>query len=163
MDNIQPSMAAAVVPAKYAGFWLRFIALLIDSIILSLANAMILTPVFTGLLAIDAPEIVYGENLAILMAPYYLLSNAISLVGGFLYYALMESSSQQGTIGKMALGLVVTDLDGKPISFVKATGRYFAKILSAMIFLIGYIMAAFTSKKQALHDMLSGSLVLKKK
>lgn len=162
MENIQPSITATMVPARYAGFWLRFIALLIDSIILGLANAMILTPVFTGILAIDAPEIIYGENFALMMTPYYLLSNTISIVGGFLYYALMESSSTQGTLGKMALGLVVTDLDGKPISFVKATGRYFGKILSALIFLIGYIMAAFTSKKQALHDMLAGSLVLKK-
>jgi uncharacterized RDD family membrane protein YckC len=73
----------------------------------------------------------------------------------------LESSSMQATLGKMALGLKVTDLNGKQISFGKATGRYFAKIISAIILLIGFIMVAFTEKKQGLHDMIAGTLVVK--
>jgi uncharacterized RDD family membrane protein YckC len=67
------------------------------------------------------------------------------------------------TIGKQALKIVVTDLEGKRIDFVKATIRYFSKIISSLILLIGYIMAAFTEKKQALHDIIAGTLVLEKR
>ncbi len=81
---------------------------------------------------------------------------------GWLYFALMESSKNQGTLGKMALGLKVTDMDGNKISFGRATGRYFSKILSGMILMIGYIIAGFTDKKQALHDMIASCLVLRK-
>ena len=65
-------------------------------------------------------------------------------------------------MGKKALGIIVTDISGQRISFGRATGRYFAKQLSTIILLIGYIMAAFTEKKQALHDMMAGTLVIKK-
>jgi uncharacterized RDD family membrane protein YckC len=75
----------------------------------------------------------------------------------------MESSQYQGTLGKMALGLIVTDLQGRPLSFARASGRFFGKIITGMIpFGIGYIMAGFTEKKQALHDMIAGCLVLRK-
>ena len=84
----------------------------------------------------------------------------VILTEGWLYYALMESSSFQATIGKRALGLKVTGMNGEPISFGTASIRYFGKILSHLIFSIGYIMAAFTEKKQALHDMLAGCLVI---
>jgi len=83
-------------------------------------------------------------------------------VVGWLYFAMMESSSTQGTLGKMALGIKVTDLNGGQIGFGKATGRYFGKIISALILLIGYIMVAFTEKKQGLHDMMAGCLVVNK-
>jgi uncharacterized RDD family membrane protein YckC len=79
-----------------------------------------------------------------------------------LYYALLESSTWQGTLGKRALGLEVTDLEGRRISFGRATGRFFAKIISALILWIGFIMAGFTEKKQALHDMIAGTLVIRK-
>jgi uncharacterized RDD family membrane protein YckC len=86
----------------------------------------------------------------------------IYFVAAWLYHALMECSKNQGTLGKMALGLRVTDLDGRRINFGRATGRYFAKIISYMTLMIGFIMAAFTSKKQALHDFVGGTLVLSK-
>jgi len=77
----------------------------------------------------------------------------------WIYEAAMESSSKQATLGKMALGLKVTDEQGRRISFGRATARYFSKIISGMILLIGYIMAGFTARKQALHDMIAGTLV----
>jgi uncharacterized RDD family membrane protein YckC len=86
----------------------------------------------------------------------------INLVLGWVYAAAMESSDRQATLGKMAVGIKVTDMNGERISFGKATGRHFAKIISAIILLIGYIMAAFDSKKQALHDKMAGTLVLNK-
>ncbi len=74
----------------------------------------------------------------------------------------MESSPQQATLGKMALGLKVTDLRGEPISFGKATGRYFGKFVSELILYVGFMMAGWTEKKQALHDIMAGTLVVKK-
>ncbi|MGB8524124.1 MAG: RDD family protein, partial [Candidatus Acidiferrales bacterium] len=88
---------------------------------------------------------------------------AVSIVMMWIYYAWMESSSHQGTLGKMALGLIVTDLEGRRISFARASGRYFAKIITSLIPLgIGYMMAGFTEKKQALHDIIASCLVLRK-
>jgi uncharacterized RDD family membrane protein YckC len=85
----------------------------------------------------------------------------IAIVLNWLYYALMESSKHQGTIGKLALRIKVTDYSGNRVSFARASGRYFGKILSAMIMMIGYIMAGFTIKKQALHDILANCYVIK--
>jgi uncharacterized RDD family membrane protein YckC len=87
-------------------------------------------------------------------------NNFISMIIAWLYYALLESSSKQATVGKMALALVVTDLQGRRISFGRATGRHFSKIISGAILMIGFIMAGVTARKQALHDMIAGTLVL---
>ena len=87
--------------------------------------------------------------------------NAVSFVAGWLYFALMESSARGATLGKMALGLRVVTSDGQRLSFLHATGRYFAKILSAIILFIGFIMIAFTERKRGLHDMIAGTLVIK--
>ncbi len=89
------------------------------------------------------------------------VSFVLSSCAGWIYEAAMESSSKQATVGKMALGLKVTDLEGRRISFPRATGRHFAKYVSGMALLIGYIMAGFTERKQALHDMIAGTLVVR--
>jgi uncharacterized RDD family membrane protein YckC len=83
----------------------------------------------------------------------------IGIAGTWLYEAFMLSSTRQATLGKMIFGMKVTDLSGNRLSFAHATGRYFAKWLSAFTLLIGYIMAGFTERKQALHDMVAGTLV----
>jgi uncharacterized RDD family membrane protein YckC len=99
-----------------------------------------------------------------LMFVFFLtVSFAAIFVLGWLYYASMESSAYQGTLGKMALGLIVTDMQGRRISFGRASGRFFAKLLTGLIpFFVGYIMAGFTEKKQALHDIIASCLVLRK-
>ena len=79
----------------------------------------------------------------------------------FIYYAVLESSEQQATWGKRLIGLRVTDLDGGQISFGRAAGRFFAKIVSYLTLLIGFLMQPFTTRKQALHDILAGTLVVK--
>ena len=86
---------------------------------------------------------------------------AFSGLAKWIYEASMESSARQATVGKMALALKVTDLEGRRISFARASGRHFAKYISGMILLIGYIMAGFTERKQALHDMIAGTLVVR--
>jgi uncharacterized RDD family membrane protein YckC len=78
---------------------------------------------------------------------------------GWLYFAILETM-KQATPGKMIVGIKVTDMNGTPITFGRATGRYFAKIISSLTFGVGYIMAAFTQQKQALHDIISGCLVV---
>jgi ssDNA-binding Zn-finger/Zn-ribbon topoisomerase 1 len=80
----------------------------------------------------------------------------------WVYFAVLESSEWQATLGKMVCGLIVVDEYDNRISFARATGRYFAQILSALILGIGFIMVAFTRRKQGLHDLLAGTLVTRK-
>jgi uncharacterized RDD family membrane protein YckC len=153
----------------YAGFWLRFVAYLIDGIISCFAFVILLIPLFvlTGAGAalgkiISDGDI--GDDLGAFLGAGFLLGFfGIILVVSWLYYALSESSSWQATPGKKILNLKVTDLTGQPITFARASGRYFAKIITSMIPLaIGYIMAGFTEKKQAIHDMIASCLILRK-
>lgn len=134
---------------NFAGFWIRVLAYIID--IIPLAIIGVLLALLSGDPLIDTDP----------SAPVYGFSDLIGLVIGIAYFVGFESSSYQATPGKMALGLIVTDSDGRRISPMRAVGRYFAKILSAMILLIGYIMIAFTERKQGLHDMIAGTLVVK--
>jgi uncharacterized RDD family membrane protein YckC len=150
----------------YAGFWKRFLAYIIDDVILSVAGAFVVLVIVIifglGMLSAMADD---GEATAALIAAAAsgIIVAAVGLmIAGWLYYAFMESSTNQGTLGKMALGIKVTDLNGSRISFGKATGRYFGKIVSGMILYIGFIMAGFTEKKQALHDIMAGCLVVNK-
>lgn len=145
------------MPAN-GGFWRRVVAYIIDAIILQVALSIVGGVLGVGIgmqmLAID------GTGQASLGAGYWIFV-ALSFVGQWLYFALLEASSWQGTLGKKALGMSVTDLDGNRIGFGRATGRYFAKIISGIILLIGFIMVAFTRHKQGLHDILAGTLVYK--
>lgn len=79
-----------------------------------------------------------------------------------LYFTLMESSKYQATVGKLALGLIVTDENGGKLDVVKALIRNLSKIISSMILMIGYLMIGFTEKKQGLHDIIAKTLVVKK-
>jgi uncharacterized RDD family membrane protein YckC len=91
-----------------------------------------------------------------------LVGIVLGVVLDWLYSALLESSSRQATVGKMALGLIVTDMEGQRISFGRATARAFAKYISCFALFIGFIMVAFTEKKQGLHDLIAGTLVRRK-
>jgi uncharacterized RDD family membrane protein YckC len=151
-------------PVAYAGFWLRFVAFIIDAIVLYFVGTIITLPFIAsmGLRGIMRGHMpISPEELMPLMGAFIRLI-LIRTVLNWLYYALFESSAWQGTLGKKALGLEVTDLEGRRISFGRATGRFFAKIISALILWIGFIMAGFTEKKQALHDMIAGTLVIRK-
>ncbi len=160
---------AAIAPrVEFAGFWLRFVAYLIDSVVMSLGVILVLIPLIllTGLGAllghIRPQEELSDAGVFLIIALIFLFAT-VSLVVTWLYHALMESSEWQATVGKRALGLVVTDLAGQRVSFGRATGRHFAKIVTNMVPLaIGYILAGFTEKKQALHDMIASCLVLRR-
>src|ERR1700722_17732620 len=155
----------------YAGFWLRFVAAIIDGLILLAVRKILFLPfgIRTGMgMGMGMGGIFRGgrqpQDFSALMPMLGLMFRIaiISALIQWLYFSLMESSVWQATLGKKALGLTVTDLEGRRISFGRATGRYFAKILSTLTIGIGYLMAGFTAKKQALHDMIAGTLVLRK-
>ena len=150
---------AYVAPAvRYGGFWIRFVAVLIDGFIVGI----VVWPI-SGMMALAIG--MAGGAVSMPTIGVHLVRGIVGLTFSFcanwLYEAGMESSSKQATLGKMALALKVTDLQGRRISFARATGRHFAKIISGMILLIGYIMAGFTERKQALHDMIAGTLVIR--
>jgi len=159
--------AVGVRPVAYAGFWLRFIAIIIDGILIAIVSTPFRIAIFAmmGMRGVGMFGPRMGEDPAAMLATFFpmlMISVAISGVINWLYFAFCESSSWQGTLGKKALGLQVTDLEGNRISFARASGRFFAKIISGMILMIGYIMAGFTERKQALHDIIAGCLVIKK-
>jgi uncharacterized RDD family membrane protein YckC len=138
---------------EYGGFWIRVGAYVIDYIILQIASTVVIM-VFVGSLAAVNPSDEAAGGVLIVVYVVVLIAN-------WLYHALLESSSWQGTVGKKAVGIVVADMNGERISFARATGRYFAKILSGLILLIGFFMIGWTERKQGLHDMLAGTLVYK--
>jgi uncharacterized RDD family membrane protein YckC len=163
-----PPVLAPILPSPYAGFWLRVVAHLIDDLLLGIGIGILvlLGVAMVGVGSIRSMiESMNGEDFqmpASLISAIIFVSLA-SIVLAWIYNAAMESSQHQGTLGKMALGLIVTDSQGRPIGFGHATGRYFAKIITGLIPLgIGYAMAGFTEKKQALHDMIAGCLVLRR-
>ncbi len=151
---------AVAVPVRtaYAGFWLRFVAWIIDMLILSAIFLIVLMPIVPILFR----RMPFESPMGWPMAPRFFWFGPLNLIGAWLYFALFESSSWQATPGKRVLGLLVTDMQGRPISFARASGRFFGKILSWAILMIGYIMAGFTAKKQALHDILADCLVLRR-
>jgi uncharacterized RDD family membrane protein YckC len=154
----------------YAGFWLRFVAYVIDSIIVYVIQSFIFIPVL-GLLGITfASDFENMENMSDTEA-MGMLGAMMAFSGGafllitiisILYWSLMESSKYQATVGKLALGLKVTDMEGKNLDLTKSLIRNACKIISQMILFVGFIMAGFTEKKQGLHDMIAGTLVVKK-
>jgi uncharacterized RDD family membrane protein YckC len=169
MQPVQPTPQVPPshpVPVQYAGFWRRFVAYLIDSIIIGIVSCVVFIPVFAILgIGIGFSAMEEEEAAGFLLAPligYMLFAGLVLAVAEWLYFALMESSNRMATLGKMAIRIKVTDLNGNRISFGRATGRYFGKILSGMVLMIGYIMAGFTEKKQALHDMIASCLVVMK-
>ena len=155
-------------PTEYAGFWMRFAAYFVDSIIISFLEFLIVLP----LLAVAGFEVLDLESISeignadpevtwsILASAIIGLSTSVLLITWF-YYALLESGARQATIGKMVLKIKVTNANGGRISFARASLRYFSKILSSLFMMIGYIMAGFTPKKQALHDYVADTYVVR--
>ncbi len=135
--NPQATASVAALPeVLYAGFWRRFGAGIIDMVILGVAVSIL--------------SFIFGNAAGI-----------FNTLGAWLYFAFFESSVKQATPGKMVLHLQVTDDHGRKLSFWRATGRHFAKIISAIILFIGYLMIGWTKKKQGLHDIIAKTLVIR--
>lgn len=155
-----PAQLGYFTPAdgvRYAGFWIRFVAAFVDGLITGVAGG-ILGFILGAMLGAVMGSM--GSSMQQIEAAATVMGHVVGYVIAWLYEALLTSSSYQGTLMKYALGLKVTDLEGNRISFGRATGRHLAKILSLLTLLIGYIMAAFTERKQALHDMMASTVVV---
>ncbi|WP_218015245.1 RDD family protein [Brevibacillus dissolubilis] len=122
--------------SSYAGFWVRVSAVLIDSVVLMIPNYM-------------------ANQVSTSFSWLFLL------VGPWLYCAYMESSSWQGTVGKRVFALIVTDGAGNRLTFGKASLRYWSKALSGLTLCIGFMMAGMREKKEAMHDLIAGTYVIK--
>ena len=163
-----PRQTAGPFPARaardYGGFWRRFWSHLIDRFILGVVfmpvGFMVLMPMLAtesvGWTDTDLP----AEAITALLGGILTVA-FLALLGSWLYYALMQSSSRQATLGQLALGLHVTDLEGRRVSFARASGRYFATVLTGLTFGIGYLIMLFTTRKQTLHDLVAGTLVVR--
>jgi uncharacterized RDD family membrane protein YckC len=161
---------------KYAGFWIRFVAYLLDSFIIGIPLTILVFVVLfymvgstVGFEALTDPAFLDSANVeeeltnqeAVTFLVGYLLSILISFLLTVIYFAGMHASKWQATIGKKVLGLVVTDLKGNRISFWRGLGRYFAMAFLSSILMVGYLVTAFTEKKQSLHDLIAGTFVIR--
>ena len=153
-----------VAGVGYAGFWIRFVAFIIDAIIVRVPVHFVGAMLGFGGLALGglSPDAIgHGMALPLMIFGGGVLA-LLTVAGSWLYEALMLSSPYQATLGKMIFGMKVTDLYGNRISFARATGRHFAKYVSGpFTLLIGFIMVGFTERKQGLHDIIAGTLVRK--
>lgn len=134
----------------YATFGQRFAAAFVDGIMCNVLGAIVGVALGLAVAATQSSPVLINA-----VAPF------LGVVISLLYFAVLESSEQQATWGKRLVGLRVTDLDGGQISFGRAAGRFLAKIVSYLTLLIGFLMQPFTKRKQALHDILAGTLVVK--
>jgi len=140
MEDIDPGTRAEL---EYAGFWSRVAALIVDdAILIVLGLALLIAAGFVGAEAV-------------------VIANFVFMLVAFFYWPVLESTDRQATLGKQLLGIQVTDTNGARLSFVRALLRNLAKILSSLPFGLGFLLAAFTPKRQALHDMITKCLVVR--
>lgn len=157
----QASHYVASSDIVYAGFWRRWAALFVDAMLLGIVNYAIFAIVMLvfgmgGMLTGGTnPGELQGAQLVMVLA-MYIVGPTLSA----LYYVLQESSEAQATLGKRLLGIKVTDTDGRRLSRLHALGRWFSHLLCYMTAYIGYLVVAFTDRKQGLHDMAAGTLVV---
>ncbi len=164
------SAARRKLPPRYAGFWRRVAAVCLDLMLFYPAIVVfghLLNVVPTPANRVDwgrtTPSGTLGaEEMQAQIQMMIHLAYFMAFVDFLLapYYILMECSSMQGTLGKRILGIRVTDLNGRRIRFGRSFGRYWARNLSAIPWQAGFVMAGFTAKKQALHDIVAGTLVI---
>ena len=143
----------------YAGFWRRFAAACIDAIVTAVGSVLFGVPVLVLMMLVVIAEDEEPDPVA-LTAVFEGAAQLLALFFSWMYFALMESSPLQATLGKLALRMRVTDLAGDRVGFEKATWRFFGKFVSALLLLGGFVMTAFSARRQALHDWMAGCLVV---
>lgn len=144
---------------RYAGFWVRCGATIIDWIIIAIPTYMILIPMgllSTSSLATNPEEVGFSKGM-LMMVVQQIISIAIPA-----FYSTFFIGRYGATLGKMACGLKVVSPEGGKISYLRAFGRYFATLISSIILAIGYLMVAFDSEKRALHDRICSTRVIHK-
>ena len=157
-----PGSAPAAAPVVYGGFWIRVVAAVIDAIVLGIAVGVLQSVIFGSIFRI--PRLEPGTSIDInALAPLFAFFGVAWLVQIAMAacYEGFFVARLAATPGKMAMGLKVVCADGSPVSLGRAFGRYFAKILSAMILCIGFIIVGFDAQKRGLHDMICDTRVVK--
>lgn len=158
----------AVYYRRYGGFWRRLLAFIIDLIFILIIEVFAigifgfsgtLGKVFKVIQGTPVATAFGAGSLTQTLVPVFIAAAVLLLLIPWLYYAGLEGTRNQATLGKMALRLVVTDMKGRRISFARATLRHFSKILSLLVLCIGFLMIGFTCRKQGLHDIIAGCLV----
>jgi uncharacterized RDD family membrane protein YckC len=154
LEGVTAAAVAAPAIVRYGGFWRRFASATVDGLILFFPDAIL--RVLAGLpspLSLRAlSEDQTGRSLGI--------SLVMTLVWWW-YCSRLESSRWQGTLGQQLLGMRVTDLSGRRISFLRATGRFFAQWLSVLLCGFGYLFNLWTSRRQTLHDLVAGCTLVR--
>lgn len=145
---------------SYAGFWRRILAASIDGVLVQVATVFVVAPIALSVRASLARTLPTPEQMQV---AHQLFAFIIGAHVHWLYCTISESSAWQATLGKKILALRVTDERGRRLSFGQANARYWSKLLSLLILGVGFLMIAFTEKKQGLHDKLAKTLVLKAK
>ncbi|MBL1376569.1 RDD family protein [Zobellella iuensis] len=135
--------------ARYGGFWRRLFAYLIDVLLMALPIGLLLSWLLDPSLA-DPGEVDFQRA-----------ESLYGLVFWWLYFALLQSSPWQATLGKKLLGMKVTDAQGRRLSFVRASVRYLASLLSGALLMLGFLMIPFNRKKRGLHDFIAGTQVIR--
>lgn len=158
--DIEEELGEGLEELSYAGFLQRFAAYVIDNLIII---AILVGILFLFSFAMAFSHEINGQEFDPEDPTVDFMMNILLLVGsvfvGWLYFAVQESSQAQASLGKRMFGMKLVDEDGNRISFQRATGRHFAKILSSF-FMIGYLIQPFQEKAQALHDKMAGTLVV---
>ena len=153
-----PELTALPPRPAFAGFWLRAVAYLIDTLLISLVFGLAAS--FYPSTFIKFPD---AASTSLTSLPQLTpMAFAITITVTWFYYTIFEASAWQATPGKRVIRLYVTDLNGRRVTFARAAARNFAKTISSLTFLVGYLVAGFTEKKQALHDILASCLVLRR-
>jgi len=144
-----PAFVGDVAPVRYGGFWRRLWAFVVDSILVWFLTALVQLAMRVNVLMPDYSA--WPDRIALLFG----------IVISWLYAALFMSSRWQGTLAQQVLDLRVTDLSGRRISFLRATARHFAEYGSALLLCLGYAPILFHERRQALHDLIAGTLVVR--
>jgi len=148
LSAVAASTDAPPVAVRYASLWVRFCANLVDAFIVMagfIAGFVVLTVVAAAAGGISGTD---SDGADALIGVFTVLYYVVFIVGRWLYSAWLESGPTQATFGKRAMKIYVTDSSGRRLSFGRATGRHFAKYISAFTFMIGYLMAAFSKKSR---------------
>ena len=155
MNSILDAPVATEQKFEYAGFWIRVVATIIDGIVLWVVNMIISFALIGGSVGMGMASGGDYAGFGMMIVLTYLIMLGIQIS----YFALLESSSRQATLGKMAVGIKVGDERGQRISVANAFGRAVMRIISGLILCIGYIMVAFDIRKQGLHDKVANTVV----
>ncbi|MBF0428263.1 MAG: RDD family protein [Magnetococcales bacterium] len=161
--NLNQTVNTSVVtpeipPIRYAGFWFRVLASVVDMVLSQVVIVVLAIPIGYALGASMA-ENHAGEEIQDVA---WIMGNLLGILISWLWFTVAESSHWQASLGKKMLGLMVTDEQGQRIGFGRANARYWSKIISMLILFIGFIMVAFTEKKQGLHDKIADTLVIRR-